>query len=514
MRYSILLACLVLLLAAGSSATTYIVDPDGTGDFPTIQAAIDAAEDGDVIELTDGTFTGDGNRDIDYLGKALTVHSQSGDPATCIIDCEGTPEEHHLGFNFRSGEGPEAVVEGVTVTNGFAEIGGAVYCRWASSPTIRECIFSANSAELYGGGVACREGSLPQLSDCLFSDNSAGAEGGGMCCDNDESGPMTISSCTFRGNTSQSGWGGGGLFCGSVMELTLTGCIFEDNETVGITGGGGLFAYYCLELTVSGCDFIGNQALDAYGGGGVFCVSCGAEFTDCHFESNTTTVSPFGGGGGICAHWGPGITLSHCTFAHNITNDEGGGARFYSVDMGPVEISHCTFWGNSADAYGGAVSCRGTLLNMTTCTMYGNDAPVAGGLLCAQGSTVALANSIVSFSAHGEGIFCGAGENEIVLSCCDIYGNAGGDWVDCIADQYGISGNIAEHPLFCGPEVDDFTIAENSPCAPFTPPNPECDLIGAWPVGCGPASVPDWSPPTDEPATGITWGRLKSLFQR
>ena len=43
-------------------ATTYLVNPEGTGDFPTIQAAIDAVVDGDIIELNDGTFTGDGNR--------------------------------------------------------------------------------------------------------------------------------------------------------------------------------------------------------------------------------------------------------------------------------------------------------------------------------------------------------------------------------------------------------------------------------------------------------------------
>ncbi|MCK4414565.1 MAG: hypothetical protein KAY32_13585 [Candidatus Eisenbacteria sp.] len=60
-------ALLFLLLAASACAAgaeTYLVLPDGTGDFPTIQAAIDAALDGDEILLADGTFTGDGNRDL------------------------------------------------------------------------------------------------------------------------------------------------------------------------------------------------------------------------------------------------------------------------------------------------------------------------------------------------------------------------------------------------------------------------------------------------------------------
>jgi hypothetical protein len=134
MRYSILLPCLLILLAAGSSATTYIVDPYGTGDFPNIQAAVDAAIDGDVIELTDGTFTGDGNRDVDYWGKQICVRSQSGDPESCEILCEGTPEEPHRGFAFQRGETNEAVLEGVTIRGGYGPfsedwfIGGAVYC--------------------------------------------------------------------------------------------------------------------------------------------------------------------------------------------------------------------------------------------------------------------------------------------------------------------------------------------------------------------------------------------------
>jgi hypothetical protein len=84
-----------------------------------------------------------------------------------------------------------------------------------------------------------------------------------------------------------------------------------------------------------------------------------------------------------------------------------------------------------------------------------------------------------------------------------VYGNAGGDWVGCIEDQYGINGNISEDPLFCDPETGDFRLQEGSPCGPFSPPNEECDLIGAWPVGCG--------PPTATQQT--TWGRIKAAYR-
>ena len=68
------------------------------------------------------------------------------------------------------------------------------------------------------------------------------------------------------------------------------------------------------------------------------------------------------------------------------------------------------------------------------------------------------------------------------LTCCDIYGNAGGDWVGCIADQYGINGNISEDPLFCDLPGGDLHLNENSPCA--APQQPTCGQIGALGIGC------------------------------
>ena len=86
------LTALALLLAAAAAchATTYLVNPDGSGDFPTIQAALDAVVTGDVIELGDGLFTGPGNRDLVPGWMNLTIRSQSGDAGACMIDCQGS----------------------------------------------------------------------------------------------------------------------------------------------------------------------------------------------------------------------------------------------------------------------------------------------------------------------------------------------------------------------------------------------------------------------------------------
>jgi hypothetical protein len=114
-----------------------------------------------------------------------------------------------------------------------------------------------------------------------------------------------------------------------------------------------------------------------------------------------------------------------------------------------------------------------------------------------------LENTIIAFNDLGEAILCADGNSSAHLTCCDLYGNEGGDWVGYIEDQYGINGNISEDPLFCDPESGDFTLHEDSPCAPFTPPNEECDLIGAWPVGCEPTAV----------RVG-TWGAIKAMYRR
>ena len=232
-----------------------VVKPDGTGDYPTIQAAIEAC-DCDTILLADGRFMGDGNRDIDFLGCATVVRSQNGAEA-CTIDCGG-PE--HRGFSFISGEGPESVLEGVTIINGYKlwsdPNGGGILCE-GSSPTLRGCRISGNFAP-YGGGISCVESSSPTISGCVITGNEAYSSGGGIHCDLDSD--PTINNCTISGNKTSSL--GGGVWCHE-SSPTFDNTILWGNCAInggneGYVGSNSSLTFTCCDVNSSGIEGDGS----------------------------------------------------------------------------------------------------------------------------------------------------------------------------------------------------------------------------------------------------------------
>jgi len=200
---------------------------NGTPTYPftKIQYGIDAATGHDEVIIAEGTYTGYGNRNIDFLGKAITV--RSGDPndpdvaATTIIDCQGLGR----GFHFHCGEDQESVLAGLKIYNGNAYNGGGILC--GSSPTIRNCTFIGNSAE-WGGGISSCGDSTPIIINCTFSGNSA--DDGGAC--SFEGGLATLINCTFSEN--------GPFYVFFVNgDLELVNCILWDNcawEEISIYG--------------------------------------------------------------------------------------------------------------------------------------------------------------------------------------------------------------------------------------------------------------------------------------
>lgn len=444
------------------------VCPDGSGDYLTIQDAINEAAEGDTIELCDGTFTGPGNKDLDYLGKAITVRSQSGNPDSCVIDCESSGR----GFYFHSGEGPGSVLQGVTITNGYfpptnpVVSGGGLYCDSESSPTLIDVVFTGNTAGR-GGGLHCRGGS-PTLRNCLFTNNASHNSAGGMYCVGSS---PTLIECEFSGNSATSN--GGGMSCYESSFPLFDNCVFVGNSSP--NGGGGLSVHYSM-VTLYDCVFTGNTAL--YGGGLVCQADASASLTNCMFEGNS--ADDYGGGMGTHSSesGNSSYSLSHCTFSGNHSGSHSGAldCRGHGLHM----LTNCTLSNNSVGGYGGGMTCRnGANTSMDLCTFYGNEAVQGSAIYCDEYSSSASAeNTIIAFGIDGDAVHCVEG-SVVALSCCDVYGNAGGDWVGCIADQEGMSGNISADPLFCDAGSGDFRLSSGSPCL-----EGDCGQIGAYGLGC------------------------------
>jgi predicted outer membrane repeat protein len=376
---------------APSSAATYYIKADGTGDFATIQDGILAATAGDTVLLAAGTYTGVGNRDIDFYRRAITVTSESG-PEVTIIDCQGLGS----GFYFHRREGPSSVVSGLTIQNGHSDFEGGAILIENASPLITNNMFLENEADYYGGVICCETGSTPTIANNTFQQNSAGVFGGGLYCY--DSWPQIIDN-TFSENSAD--LDGGGIYCAYESSPYINGNIFIGNSA---DNGGGIHCFKAWSR-ISNNTFIGNTAL--HSGGGIYCY------------------------------------LGNSIIANN--------------------------------------------------TLIGNGAVVGGGIICVDTSPT-IENTIIVYSSQGEGISCAASGNP-TITCCDIYGNAGGDAV-CGVDG---GGNISENPLFCDAGSGNYHLALNSPCTQDN--HPMGVLIGAWPVGCEPVSVEK-----------ATWGQMKAMY--
>ncbi len=79
------LCCSLLVAIAALNGTAVADTLHVPGDFPTIQEAIDAAMDGDEVDVHPGTY----NETINLLGKAITLRSSDG-PDVTTIDAQGS----------------------------------------------------------------------------------------------------------------------------------------------------------------------------------------------------------------------------------------------------------------------------------------------------------------------------------------------------------------------------------------------------------------------------------------
>ena len=310
------IASIVLGGVGHANATTITVGLGGGCDFDSIQAGINSANEGDTVFVKPGEYVI--TIPITFRGRAITVRSEAGPDETTIR--MGTPSDADRGsvIIFENNETTASVLEGFTITGGRGSLvlsinqlcGGGIFFN-ASSGTVRNCKIVQNSGDA-GGGIFCAYACSPILIDCIIAENSAGSAGGG-------GGPwsgasLNLTNCIIRGNSAWSaayGTGvGGGAWCDENSSMTMSDCAIITNTA---RTGGGVFWEANASVTLTRCIVAGNTAV--WGGG-------------------------LGG-------WSPGsMTICNCTIWGNSADANGGGVGCYNGAS--AKVTNSILWANTA----------------------------------------------------------------------------------------------------------------------------------------------------------------------
>jgi hypothetical protein len=432
----------------GSSAVC--AAPDGPKS--TLQAAINASNNGDTVIAADGTYTGAGNFNLTFGGRAITLRS-SGGAAACIIDLQASTSAFRRGFIFSSGETGASILQGFTIRNGVESRGGAIYCE-NSSPLIRDCILQQNTAWTQidddGGGAVYILRSQPTFINCEFVQNHVEchlplADGGGITSNNSS---PTFIDCIFRQNTA-AGPGGAGDVAGlSVFyggHATILNCQFIGNHSARCCGAAWI-GTQGTEATIINSSFIGNIAANEGGGGLVVQRFATVVIRDSHFESNSAV-----GGGGLWIGDSAVVDVVNCTISSNSANT---GAGLSLTRAAQLTATNTLFSKNHANLSGGALQIFvDSLATLVNCTLAENSAGSAGGALRISSTSagpVNIRNSVV----WGNRVNTQPNQFSILSPITLASSTVQGGW--------GTTPSL--DPLFVNPPAGNFRLRPGSPC--------------------------------------------------
>ena len=338
-----LILFLFVSLANGRTITV------GTGlgyDYTTIQAAINAAQEGDTVIVAEGTYT----EPVRFNGTNIVLTST--DPNDRHVNAEIEYDNSSV-VTFTGEEDESCVLQGFTIRDGDSKYGGGIFGN-GTRATIRKCHIEHNRAELGGGLYDC-DG---LIEDCVIEYNDVRErnvtnKGGGLYgCDG------IINNCIIRDNEAGYRYRPGILSEGGGLHSCngeIIGCTIANNYVMG--NGGGL---YGCNGHITDCN-INENGSDDTGGGLSMCMG---SVENCTIQNNR---SPYWHGGGVANC----NSFMNCLITGNAARGYGGG--LYNCE----KIIGCTISGNSTEIYpGGGISDCNSVVN---CVVSGNFAGGNGG---------------------------------------------------------------------------------------------------------------------------------------
>lgn len=225
-----LLSTAVIGTASCACAETITVCLDGTCDFTSPVAAVEAALEGDTIEIAAGTYLL--SSPISLYGKDLVIRGAvdaSGRPTTVL---NGQNTTYHINALVQTAA---TVIENLVLTNGRSTQNGAIYMFNCNGTTFRNCSVRGNQR----GAIGLNSSSVTMIG-CEIMDNSAGpgtSAGGGIYV----AGTISLIDCVVSGNAAS--FSGGGIYVpnGSTVNLTRTrvcGNTAPNDAQIGKSGSG------------------------------------------------------------------------------------------------------------------------------------------------------------------------------------------------------------------------------------------------------------------------------------
>jgi predicted outer membrane repeat protein len=356
--------------------------------YPTIQSAIDDANDNDEIVVAPGMYT----ESISFLGKNIVVRSSGGQGTTFI---DGS-------FNNAS-----------TVTVTGSDVGAELRGFTIIGSTGTEFLVDANDPNsnivTYGGGVYVSGGSVLVIEDCVVRDGNTNGNGGGMRIVG--ASDVTLNNVDFIDNsTDDTGVGttttgrGGGLSIAGASIVTLNGGSYSGN-TANLSGGAISVSDTGSQLIVNGTNFMNNVSGNR--GGAIFVLSCSVDIDGAIFTNNSGVI------GGALHFNSNGVgSIRNSTFTNNTGNQGGVAYALGTYNLDPnaeILFENCNFVGNTTTDRGGvlyAVSATASgpsRFRVVDSTMSGNTTTSQGGAVYIAGaSDVTVEGTSVDGSTSGD----------------------------------------------------------------------------------------------------------------